>query len=97
MTCLLHIQGSTVDYQQDLWERDGCLGLGQLYGMSIRARGMVVLLVNVRAEPGKSLELKIVTNGKLKMLCWSGKPKKKNQPQEVLFIVRKPCFVTLNY
>lgn len=25
------------------------------------------------------------------------KKKKKNQPQEVLFIVRKTCFVTLNY
>lgn len=36
---ILHIQRCTVDYQQDLWERDGCLGLGQLYGMSIRGRG----------------------------------------------------------
>lgn len=32
--------------------------------------------------------------------CYVGpgnQKKKKNQPQEVLFIVRKTCFVTLNY
>lgn len=33
--------------------------------------------------------------------CYVGpgnqKKQKKNQPQEVLFIVRKTCFVTLNY
>lgn len=51
------IPGSAVDYHNDLWERDDCLGLGQLYGMSIWGGGWGVAGTdNVRAEPGKLLE-----------------------------------------
>lgn len=51
------ITGRTVDYYNDLWERADCLGLGQLYGMSIWGGGWGVTGPdNVRAEPGKLLE-----------------------------------------
>lgn len=47
----------TVDYHNDLWERADCLGLGQLYGMSIWGGGWGVSgSDNVRAEPGKLLQ-----------------------------------------
>lgn len=36
------IPGFTVGYRSDLWERDNCVSLGQLYGMSIWSGGWVV-------------------------------------------------------
>lgn len=59
------LTGNTVDYQNDLWERLACLGLGQVYGMSIWGGGWGVTDPhNVRAQPGKRMEPQIVPNGK---------------------------------
>lgn len=59
------LTGNTVDYQNDLWERLACLGLGQVYGMSIWGGGWGVTDPhNVRAQPGEKLEPQIVPNGK---------------------------------
>lgn len=70
------LTGTSVDDQNDLWERLACLGLGQVYGMSIWGGGWGVTDPhNVRAQPGKWLEPQIVPNGKMS----------KNGFQEVTF------------
>lgn len=48
------LTATNVDYQNDLWERLACLGLGQVYGMSIWGGGWGVTDPhNVRAQLGK--------------------------------------------
>lgn len=66
------LTGNTVDYQNDLWERLACLGLGQVYGMSIWGGGWGVTDPhNVRAQPGEKLEPQIVPNGKTGAEWWA--------------------------
>lgn len=68
------LTGTTVDYQNDLWETLACLGPGQVYGMSIWGGGWGVTDPhNVGAQPGKWLEPQIVPNGKSVREWW---PKK---------------------
>lgn len=48
------LTATNVDYQNDLWEQLACLGLGQVYGMSIWGGGWGVTDPhNVRAQLGK--------------------------------------------